>query len=219
MTTVHDMGGVHGFGVVEEEKDEPMFHAEWERRAFAVTLASAAPGGWSLDESRFARESLPPTQYLTSSYYEIWFAGVVNLLKSRGLVTDAELAAGHALEPPKPGIKVLKAEDVAATLGRGGPTERPATAPARFQVGDRVVTSRANPPTHTRLPRYARGRVGTIHRVHGVHVFADRNAIRAGENPAWLYNVRFEAGELWGPDAQAPSAVHCDLWEPHLEPA
>lgn len=217
MTTVHDMGGVHGFGRVVEEIDEPLFHAAWERRAFALTLASAAPGGWSIDESRFARESLPPTTYLSASYYEIWFEALTNLLQKKGLVTAVELAAGKALDPPKDGVKVLAVDKVAEAMGRGGPTERGPTAPAEFRVGDLVRTRVTNPPTHTRLPRYARGRCGIIHRVHGVHVFADSNASGGGENPQWLYNVRFSAEELWGPDATAGSTVHIDLWEPHLE--
>lgn len=219
MSTVHDMGGVHGFGPVEPEADEPVFHADWERRAFALTLAASAPGGWTLDMSRFARESLPPAQYLSSSYYQIWHAAVVELSKRAGLVTDAELAAGHALEAPKADLRVLTADKVVETMGRGGPTEREAQTPPKFAVGDRVRARVANPPTHTRLPRYARGRVGVIHRVHGVHVFADANAIGKGEDPHWLYNVRFAAEELWGPDAETPGGVHIDLWEPHLEPA
>ena len=184
-----------------------------------LPLASSAPGGWTLDESRFARESLPPAQYLSSSYYEIWYAALVELLKSRDLVNDAELRAGHPANPGRDGLRVLKAADVAETLGRGGPTERETTAEARFAPGDRVRARVINPATHTRLPRYARGRTGIVHRVHGVHVFADSNASGRGEDPQWLYNVRFEAAELWGPDSAKGSAVHIDLWEPHLEPA
>lgn len=219
MSTVHDMGGVHGFGPVKPEADEPFFHAEWERRAFALTLAASAPGGWTLDQSRFARESLPPTQYLGTSYYEIWFAALLELLKNADLVSDAEIDAGHAIDPAKTDIRVLKAEKVAETMGRGGPTERDMRAPAKFAAGDRVRARVTNPATHTRLPRYARGRTGVVDRVHGVHVFADSNAVGKGEDPHWLYNVRFDAEELWGPDAQSPGVVHIDLWEPHLEPA
>ncbi|PLX39540.1 MAG: nitrile hydratase subunit beta [Hyphomicrobiales bacterium] len=218
MTTIHDMGGVHGFGTVVPEADEPMFHAEWEKRVLAVTLACGATGSWTLDASRFARESLPPAQYVTSSYYQIWYAALVELLKANGLISEDDLAAGHAVTPAKPVTRILKADAVEAALAKGGPVDRPATAEPRFAVGDRVRTRVTNPATHTRLPRYARGRVGIIHRRNGFHVFPDSNAVGTGENPQWLYNVRFEAETLWGADAEPRSAVHMDLWESYIEP-
>ena len=218
MTTIHDMGGTHGFGPVEPEEDEPLFHADWEKRALAVTLAVGATGSWSLDAARFARESLPPATYLTSSYYEIWIAALIDLLKQHDLVSEEELAAGHAIGTARPVARVLTAENVAPTLARGGPVSRPTQTTPRFAPGDRVLTRLTNPPTHTRLPRYARGRPGTIHRVHGFHVFPDSNAVGKGEAPQWLYNVRFAAEDLWGADAESPGTVHLDLWESYLQP-
>jgi nitrile hydratase beta subunit len=215
----HDMGGMHGFGPVEPEPNEPPFHAEWERRAFALTVAMGATGEWNLDQSRFARESLPPREYLAKTYYQIWFAGLERLLQARGLVAADEMAVAQALHPPKPVRRRLAAADVVTTLGRGGPTVRQPTTPARFKVGDRVRARQINPPTHTRLPRYVRGRVGTIARVHGCHVFPDSHAQGLGENPQWLYAVRFEARELWGPDADASAKVSVDAFEPYLDPA
>jgi nitrile hydratase beta subunit len=215
----HDMGGMHGFGPVEPEPNEPAFHAEWERRAFALTVAMGATGEWNLDQSRFARESLPPREYLAKTYYELWFAGLERLLQARGLVAADEIAAAQALHPPKPVRRTLAAADVATTLGRGGPTVRQATTPARFKVGDRVRARQINPPTHTRLPRYVRGHIGTIERVHGCHVFPDSHAEGLGENPQWLYAVRFEARELWGPDADASAKVSVDAFEPYLDAA
>jgi nitrile hydratase subunit beta len=218
MNGVHDMGGMHGFGPVEPEPGEPVFHAEWERRAFALTLAMAAPGGWNLDASRYTRESLPPAQYLSSSYYEIWLAALERLIVARGLVTSEEIEAQRSMAPPRSVPRILKAEDVAVTLGRGGPAIRGAVAPARYTEGDTVRTRKLNPSGHTRLPRYARGRTGTIVRVHGCHVFPDTHAHGLGEQPHWLYGVAFSAQELWGPDARAGDSVHLDLWEPYLEP-
>jgi nitrile hydratase subunit beta len=215
----HDMGGMHGFGPVEPEPNEPPFHAEWERRAFALTVAMGATGEWNLDQSRFARESLPPREYLAKTYYEIWFAGLERLLQARGLVAADEIAAAQALHPPKPVRRTLAAADVATTLGRGGPTVRELTTPARFKVGDRVRARQINPPTHTRLPRYVRGHLGTIERVHGCHVFPDSHAQGLGEHPQWLYAVRFEARELWGADADASAKVSVDAFEPYLDPA
>jgi nitrile hydratase len=219
MNGAHDLGGMHGFGPVEPEPNEPVFHAEWEKRAFALTLAMAMPGRWNIDMSRFARENRPPAEYLSMSYYQIWFAALEQMLKERGLVGDDEIAAGHSLRPPKPVERILSPADVAKVLYRGGPTERePRTAPA-FKPGDKVRAKVMNPRTHTRLPRYARGHVGVIARVIGFHVFPDSNAIGAGEDPHWLYAVRFDGRELWGPQGDPRSSVSIDAWEPYLEPA
>jgi nitrile hydratase beta subunit len=217
---VHDMGGQHGFGPVRPEPDEPVFHADWERRAFALTLAMGATRTWNLDASRFARESLPPATYLASSYYEIWLEALERQLVEHGLVGDDELAAGHELAAhPAPVDRILAAEDVPATLGRGGPTVRDARSPARFAAGDRVRARNMHPATHTRLPRYVRGHVGTVERVHAPHVFPDTHAHFLGEEPQWLYTVRFDARELWGDDADPTSSVSIDAFEPYLEPA
>jgi nitrile hydratase len=216
---VHDMGGAHGFGPVRPEPDEPVFHAEWERRAFALTLAMGLSGEWTLDSSRFARESLEPAEYITSTYYEIWQAALERQLEARGLIAPDELAAGSALHAAPPVKRRLSKEDVLPTLGRGGPTRREPPRPARFGAGERVRARNMHPATHTRLPRYARGRCGTIERVHGCHVFPDTNAHGRGEDPQWLYTVRFAARELWGPEADPALSVSIDAFEPYLEPA
>jgi nitrile hydratase len=218
MNGAQDMGGLQGYGPVEPEPNEPVFHAEWERRAFALTLAMGAPGGWNIDMSRFARESLPPAEYLTSSYYEIWLKGLEKLVAERGLVTADEIDAGHKLHPAKPVARILQAADVARTLGRGGVTERPPTAPARFAVGERVRAKNMHPVTHTRLPRYVRGHVGVIERTHGCHVFPDASALGAGEQPQWLYTVAFDGRELWGENGDPTLKVSVDAWESYLEP-
>jgi nitrile hydratase len=214
-----DLGGMMGFGPVAPEPGEPPFHAAWERRAFGVTLAMGATGAWNLDTSRHARESIPPGEYLASSYYEIWTRGVERLVVQTGLVTPEELGAGVALAPPAPVRRVLAAADVPAVLARGGPTDRPAQRPARFAVGDAVTTRNLNPRGHTRLPRYARGRSGTVELVHGVFVFPDTNAHGQGEDPQWLYTVRFSGRELWGEGADPTLVVSVDAWESYLEPA
>lgn len=219
MNGVQDMGGLHGFGPVVPEPNEPWFHAEWERRALAVTLAMGATGSWNIDMSRAARESLPPAEYLTKSYYEIWIAGLEKLMAARGLVSADEIAAGRSLHPAKPVARVLTAADVPAVLTKGSSTERPATTPARFAVGDRVRARNMHPVTHTRLPRYVRGHIGTIELVHGTHVFADSHAADGAENPQWLYTVRFDGRELWGESADPTVRVSVDAWEPYLEPA
>lgn len=217
MNGVHDMGGAQGFGPVRPEADEPRFHAPWERRAMAVTLAMGATGQWNIDQSRSARESIPPALYLSSTYYQIWLAGLESLMLERGLVGADELAAGRALHPAKPVARVLQAGGVDAALARGTPTERPATAPARFALGDRVRALNMHPQGHTRLPRYVRGHVGTVVRLHGMHVFADRHAL-GDAAPQSLYSVAFSGTELWGATADPTLQVSVDAWESYLEP-
>nr|WP_319386697.1 nitrile hydratase subunit beta [uncultured Roseibium sp.] len=217
MNGAQDLGGQMGFGPLELEDNEPNFHAKWEERAFALTLAMGATGTWNIDSSRFARESLPPPVYLTSSYYKIWTLGLEKLLVDNSLVSPEELDAGKPLGPSQPLTRVLRAENVAATLTKGGPADRPETQPARYKVGDRVRTRRMNPEHHTRLPRYARDAVGTVETVHGVHVFPDTNARGLGEQPAWLYGIVFKGTDIWGPESDPNLTLRLDLWEPYLD--
>ena len=217
MNGAQDMGGEHGFGPVEPEPNEPVFHSEWEKRAFALTLAMGMPGQWNIDASRFARENRDPADYLSMSYYQLWFAGLETMLKERDLVADDEIAAGHALHPTKPVPRVLKPGDVLKVLHRGGPTERETNTQAMFKAGDKVRARNINPLTHTRLPRYVRGHIGTIERVIGYHVFPDSNAHGRGENPQWLYTVVFDGDELWGPDGDPTTRASVDAWESYLE--
>jgi len=219
MNGAQDLGGQMGFGPVVPEPNEPAFHAEWEKRALAITLACGAMGHWSIDASRHARETLRPIDYLTSSYYEIWIKALEKLLRAHGFVDDEELQTGRAAAPTRAPKQVLHAAEVAAALARGSPSERPATQPARFAVGDRVRTVNDHPVGHTRVPRYARGRMGRIERVHGVHVFPNTSAHARGEHPQWLYTVAFDGRELWGRDADSHLSVSIDAWESTLEPA
>lgn len=218
MNGAQDLGGMQAFGPVRPEADEPVFHAAWEGRVLALALAMGATRQWNLDMTRAARESLPPAQYLASTYYQIWFEGLKKMLVNTGLATAEEIDAGESQVPPAPVPRILMADEVAAALLRGSPVSRPAEAEAGFAVGDLVRARQINPLTHTRLPRYCRGKRGRIVAVHGAHVFPDANAIGLGEQPQWLYTVRFEASELWGADTTA-SSVCVDCWEPYLDKA
>src|SRR6185436_9797620 len=169
MDGVHDMGGMHGFGKVEPEPDEPVFHAEWEARCIAINRAMSAAGLWTIDQTRAAIEELPPDVYLRSSYYRKWTPRLEQMLLARGLVDADELAAGHALRPGKPLERKLTADNLSRVLTRGK-FGRPASAPARFTIGDRVRARNIHPVTHTRLPRYVRGHAGVVERVQGCHV-------------------------------------------------
>lgn len=218
MNGVHDMGGMQGFGPVEPEANEPVFHAPWEGRVLALQRAAGYARLWTIDMSRAAQEALPPDVYLSVSYYERWALGLERLLLKHGLVTAEELAAGHALTPVRMPVRKLSGDDISPVMTRGN-FVRPAPGPARFKPGDRVRTRNIHPVTHTRLPRYARGRIGTVERVEGVHVFADTVAVGQGENPQWLYTVVFAGRELWGEASDPSVKVSIEAWEPYLEPA
>jgi nitrile hydratase len=219
MNGVHDMGGMDGFGKVEPEADEPVFHASWEGRVIAMTRAMARTGMWNIDMARSARERQPAAFYLTASYYKSWAQKLETLLFESGLASPDEFAAGHALHAAKRLKRPrLRTEDVPDSVKRGSYV-RPAAAPARFSVGDPVRTRNMHPATHTRLPRYARGRRGLVERVHGAHVFPDSSALGAGEDPQWLYTVVFEGRELWGADADPSLKASIEAFEPYLEPA
>ncbi len=216
MNGVHDMGGMQCFGPIRPETNEPVFHESWEARLFAIRHALGAWGKWNIDASRYARERIPPAEYLRMSYYERWLAGLETQMIDVGLVTSSELRSGA---PAPDAVKVepaLRPEGLARLLA-GAPSERAGGDAPTFRVGDEVRARNVQPGGHTRLPRYARGKRGTILRLHGVHVLPDSNAHGTGERPQQLYGVRFEAAELWGETAHEREAVHLDLWESYLE--
>ena len=217
MNSVHDMGGMDGFGPVEPEPNEPTFHAPWEGRMLAMQRAIAYTRTWHGDYSRFYQESLPPKLYLAAPYYQRWQMAMERLLVAFGLVGEDELTAGRSLRPGKPLQQKLTLEVVKAGLGRGS-FHRPPQAPALFKVGDRVRTKNIHPKTHTRLPRYARDKVGIIEMAHGCQVFPDAVTSGKGESPQWLYTVVFTGEEIWGPDADSSLKVSIDAFEPYLEP-
>jgi nitrile hydratase beta subunit len=219
MNGVHDMGGMQDMGAVQRERNEPVFHQRWEGRVWGMMWLGSAWGKWNLDAMRHAIERIPPADYLRMSYYEKWLAALVDLVTGRGLVTRAELESGKPAAGSAKATPPVKAEGVLALIARGNPVKRDVAVAARFQVGQRVRGRNINPVTHTRLPRYARGKIGTVERDHGVFLFADSNAHFQGEKPQHLYSVRFAARELWGEQAAPRDAVYVNLWDDHLEPA
>jgi len=229
MNGVHDMGGMHGFGPVEAEASEPVFHAEWERRTFALVLAAGA-GRWNIDQGRFAREQMPPAEYLRASYYERWLWGLERLLVETGRLTAGERDAARRARPTpaEPGDRLahsplaadtLRAADVPAFLQNRRAARRDAVVPPRFHAGDAVRARNLNPTGHTRLPRYCRGHVGVVDRDHGVFVFPDTHAAGLGPKPQHVYSVRFDARELWGSEAPMNDRVYVDLWDDYLDKA
>jgi len=219
MNSVHDMGGMHGMGPIVAEKNEPVFHHQWEGRVFAMNLAMGAWRKWNLDASRHARELIPPAEYLRMSYYEKWLAALVDLIVKSELVTCDEIESGKPTMDSAKAVPALSADQAMARVATGGPAERNVHVPARFKVGQRVRTRNTHPVGHTRLPRYARGRFGSINCDHGIFVFPDTNAHFLGEKPQHVYSVCFAARELWGAQAGEKDSVYVDVWDDYLEPA
>jgi nitrile hydratase len=211
-----DLGGQDGYGVVTPEPEGELFHADWERMALALTLAMGATGTWNLDKSRSVRETM--SDYDSLTYYQLWIKGLIQLLKEYDLVGADEIAEGRMLHSARPVSRVLRAADVPTALAKGAPTLRSVHSIARFAVGDRVRTRATEVDHHTRLPAYAQGKSGRIAQIYGAHVFADTHAQGLGEQPQWLYNVVFNARELWGEDCDASSTVSIDAWEAYLDP-
>jgi nitrile hydratase len=218
MDGVHDMGGLDGFGKVEPEPDEPPFHARWEGRVFALQRSLGYARAWSIDAFRYAQERLHPLVYLGASYYQRWAVGMEHQLLERGYVREDELTGGHAVQGGKHFERKLTPSVANEALGRGS-YYRQMQAAARFKIGDRVRARNIHPVTHTRLPRYVRGHVGSVHLIHGCHAFPDSVATEAGDSPQWLYTVVFDGRELWGSGADATVRVSIDAFEPYLEPA
>ena len=207
MNGVHDMGGMHGMGPVEIEKNEPVFHAAWEKRVWALNVALFGLGRWDIDMMRYTVEQMPPGEYLTTSYYEHWLYGI------------EKLVAGRLLSGDRPTRPPLQPEQVAEFLKYRRIARMPDPVPPKFKAGDHVVARTMNPLGHTRVPRYVRGRKGVIDRDHGVFIFPDTNALLLGKKPQHVYAVRFAAQELWGREASPRDAVYVDLWDDYLDPA
>jgi nitrile hydratase subunit beta len=235
MNGVHDMGGMQGMGPIDYERNEPVFHEAWEGRVYAITRALGAWGKWNIDATRYQIELIPPADYLRMSYYERWLTRIVEGLVKQGLATREEIETGKPAPDAQNATAPLDAAPLdavgaAALAGRRGNYKRPeANAAVRFKTGERVRARNIHPLGHTRLPRYVRGKEGTIVRDHGMFVFPDTNAQFLGEQPQRLYSVRFAARELWGDTSSFLDAhnafavrfrdsVHLDLWDSYLEP-
>jgi nitrile hydratase beta subunit len=215
MNGIHDMGGMDGFGPVTPEENEPVFHAPWESRVYAMANFALRHAGVNIDEFRHAIERIPPGRYLNSSYYERWLAAIESVLVDHGVITREELpATSNSADTPAAALiaNLTNATSLAPSARKRHRTR------ARFKVGDPVRTHEINPPGHTRMPRYARGKTGVVIRDWGVFVFPDTNAHHAGENRQHCYAVAFNARELWGKPMRARERVHIDLWEDYLEP-
>ena len=219
MNSVHDMGGMHGMGPIQKEDDEPVFNKLWEGRVFALRRAMGAWKKWNIDTTRYEVELVAPSEYLCLGYYARQFVAFLQMLVKSGFVTPTEIATGIPAKGRPKVTPVLTVQRAVALVANGVPTSRDLDIAARFQPGQLVRSRNLHPVGHTRLPRYARGKTGTIHRDHGVFVFPDTNAHFLGEKPQHVYSVRFAARELWGEQAAGQDSVYVDMWDDYLESA
>jgi nitrile hydratase len=216
MNGIHDAGGMHGYGPVEREANESVFHEPWEGRMYAITLGVRAWRRSNLDTDRHSIELIPPDEYLSLPYYERWLRRLIDDVVRFGFVTREELESGRTAADAPKATPPLTASTVLRVPARGIPSTFEPSVRPMFKVGQRVRTRNINPVGHTRLPRYARGRSGVIIRDHGVHRFPDTNAHGQGERRQHVYAVQFTAQELWGPEASSRDCVHLDLWDDYL---
>jgi nitrile hydratase len=212
------MGGLADFGPVRAEADEPVFHHEWERRVFAMNMCALAYIG-PVDRVRHSIERMDPVEYLTTSYYEHWIHALTTLVEELGYVTTDELATGRVASPAQLPHPAPPVEAMIDLLQGGVPATREVNTTPAFAIGDKVRARTVEFAGHTRLPRYLRGKTGTVSAFRGNHVFPDTLAHDRGEQPHPLYTVRFEADALWGDNVTRRDCVHVDLWESYLEPA
>jgi nitrile hydratase subunit beta len=219
MNGVHDLGGMHGMGPIPYEKDEPVFHHEWEGRVYALSRAARTAGKWTLDADRHAVELLSPADYFRMSYYERWFARLVGDVLKYGLVTQQEMETGKPAPGSAKATPALTPAMSSRFLTRGLPSSDDPTVRPLFGVGQQVRARNIQPAGHTRLPRYARGKTGTITRDHGVYHFPDTVAHGLGDKRQHVYSVRFTARELWGQEASPLNFIHLDMWDDYLERA
>lgn len=221
MNGIHDMGGMHGFGPVPVD-DDAQFHAEWERRVYALNRLLSMQDTYKVDEFRHAVERIPPADYLEGTYFERWLDALERLCIEKGLLDADELTrrweriatdelAGWEQDDPELARWArarLTADRFSAV--EGGPAPR-------FEEGDEVVVRNRHVAGHTRAPRYVRRARGTVHRVHGNFPVADAVA-HGGDDVEPVYSVRFDAEELWDGDTDA-DAVYIDMWDRYLGPA
>ncbi len=219
MNSIHDIGGMDNIGSVNIEKDEPVFHEDWEKRVYAMTLATMGAGIFVTDEVRYMTETIPPADYLTFSYYEKWLYSLEHMMLKKNMVSREELESGEVSAPElTAGIEAASLERMAYGMKNRMPVFVDADIPPMFRAGDAIIARNINPPHHTRIPRYIRGRRGVVEMDHGIFLLPDTNAHGGPDKPQHVYSVRFSARELWGEDAPANDSLYIDLFDDYMDP-
>lgn len=212
---IHDLGGRPGFGPVPVDK-HMIFDADWERRAFAVTQFSQRAASFNTDAFRHGIEREDPDVYLRVAYFEKWIRNAERMLVEGGVVAPDAVTAKIAGRTPEGTPE--RTTDALAPSGRT--PQRDVDHEPRFAVGQKVIArGDAASNGHTRLPGYCHDREGEVVLLNGGWVYPDTHAHGRGENPTWVYAVRFTSTDLWPEDPGPGHAVIVDLFEPYLEPA
>ncbi len=217
MNGIHDIGGMDNIGPVKIEKNEPVFHDDWERTVFGLTLATMGAGIFVTDEVRYVTETIPPQDYLTFKYYEKWLYSLEQLMLEKKVVTREELETGEVATQPLANVEAASVERMQYGMNNRIPVFVDVDLPPKFKVGDAIIAKNINPLHHTRLPRYIRSRRGVIEADHGIFLLPDTNAHGGPDKPQRVYNVRFSAQELWGEDAPANDSVYIDLFDDYMD--
>lgn len=217
MDAIHDLGGMEGFGPIPIDTGDAPFTYAWEQRMWGLARAGIAHG-ITIDWFRHGLELMPPRDYLNFRYFNKWCANYFMLMIDAGTLSLDEVASGHSAAPVIAATPLSVDDIISRNRGSNVSFARETDAAPAFAPGDNVGTLAHGHSGHTRLPRYARSRTGTIVAHHGAHVLADDGA-RGIETPEHLYTVSFSARELWGPDANENDDVTLDLWESYLVPA
>lgn len=214
MNSIHDMGGMQGLGELRYEEDEPVFHEPWEGRVYALMAALALFRGF-----RVEIEAIPAADYLRMSYYERWLTSINEQIVKNELVTRSEIERGRADPGSVKATPALTPAEAREISFRTFLTELEVDIAARFQVGEDVRGRNRHPTTHTRMPRYTRGKTGVVERDRGVFALPDNEVYFLDPKPQHVYLIRFTARELWGEVASAHDSLYIDMWEDYLEPA
>lgn len=224
MNGVHDLGGTDGLGPVVVEENEPVWHAEWEKAAFAMFPTNAVKGHFNVDMFRYGIEQMHPAHYLLSPYYEHWVHATEHYVTGAGVIDASEIEERTKYYLENPDAPLPQREDpelvalMETVVRQGGSARRDSDRPAKFKVGDRVRVADDHPLGHTRRARYVRGKSGVVEMTHGTFIYPDSAGNGGDEQPEHVYTVRFTSAELWGADVADPNgSVTFDVWEPYLE--
>lgn len=226
MDGIHDTGGMDGYGPVQYQQNEPVFHYEWEGRVLSILTWMHLKGISWWDKSRFFREMMGNENYvneLRNSYYTHWLSAAERLLVAANVITEQERV--HRVQEIQAGLykdrKPSKAFDPAEIdraieeLNKPKSLVLPGPEPS-YKVGDRVLVKNMNPSGHTRCPKYVRNRIGEIVMSHGPQIYPESSSAGLGDDPRPLYTVAFASTDLWGDDGNPKDKIYVDLWEPYL---
>jgi nitrile hydratase len=218
MNGIHDLGGMDNCGPIPREENEPVFHEDWERTIFALTIAMLPSGYCKIDEIRRTTENIPPAIYLQAKYYQKWLLTLESILLEKDVLTKEEIETGRSIRT-EGGFKLPAApkEMLQFAMSNPVPANLDVDIASKFHSGDKIIAKNIHPLHHTRIPRFIRGKRGVVEKDHGVFLLADTNAHGGPDKPQHVYTVKFTARELWGDDAPAKDTVCISLYDDYMD--